>query len=128
VRAICKDEDMPASSTIFKWLSEQPAFSEQYAHARSVQMEAMAEEILEIADDGSNDTYETDEGDERTNQDVIQRSRLRVDTRKWLMSKLAPKKYGDKVEQFISGPGGGPIQSAIDVQFIRTGPGTPDQG
>lgn len=61
----------------------------------------MAEEILEIADDGSQDTEEIEisEGvtSTRTNAEVIQRSRLRVDTRKWLMSKLAPKKYGDKL-------------------------------
>lgn len=126
LRSICKDDKLPASSTVFKWLSEQPTFSEQYAHARAAQMEAMAEEIIEIADDGRNDTYKTEDGEERVNNDVIQRSRLRVDTRKWLMSKLAPKKYGDKVEQFISGPGGGPIQAAIDVQFVRTGT-APDQ-
>ena len=119
---------MPASSTIFKWLSQQEKFAEQYAYARASQMEAMAEEIIDIADDGRNDSYETEDGEERTNTDVIQRSRLRVDTRKWLMSKLAPKKYGDKVEQFISGPGGGPIQAAIDVQFVRTGGTSPDKG
>ncbi len=82
-------------------------------------MEALAEEILEIADDGSNDTYETEDGHEKVNTDVINRSRLRVDTRKWLMSKLAPKKYGDKVEQFISGPNGAPIQAAVTVEFIK---------
>ena len=115
---------MPASSTIFKWLSENEKFSEQYAHARSAQMEAMALEIIEIADDGRNDTYETEDGEERTNNDVIQRSRLRVDTRKWLMSKLAPKKYGDKVEQFISGPGGGPIQANVQVEFVKPANGS----
>jgi hypothetical protein len=67
-----------------------------------MQMELMATEILDIADDGSNDTYETDDG-EKVNQDHINRSRLRVDTRKWLMSKLAPKKYGEKVQQEVTG-------------------------
>jgi len=82
-------------------------------------MEALAEEILEIADDGRNDTYETEDGAEKVNTDVINRSRLRVDTRKWLMSKLAPKKFGEKVEQFISGPDGGPLQTAITVEFVK---------
>jgi len=85
-------------------------------------MEALAEEILEIADDGINDTYETEDGKEKVNQDVINRSRLRVDTRKWLMSKLAPKKFGERVEQFISGPDGGPIQAAITVEFVKPNP------
>jgi hypothetical protein len=61
-------------------------------------MEQMGAELLSIADDGSNDTYVIDEetGATAVNHDVINRSRLRVDTRKWLMSKLAPKKYGDR--------------------------------
>lgn len=58
-------------------------------------MEAMAEEILEIADDGLNDFKQVD-GRQVVDQENINRSRLRVDTRKWLMSKLAPKKYGDR--------------------------------
>lgn len=97
LRKIVADPDMPASSTVFKWLSEQKSFSEQYARAREAQMEVMAQEIIDIADDGRNDTYTDEDGNEHTNHDVINRSRLRVDTRKWLMSKLAPKKYGDRL-------------------------------
>jgi hypothetical protein len=106
LRKICSDPDMPVQSTVFKWLSSNEAFSKQYAHARTVQMEAMAEEILEIADSADSENYNP--------------SRLQVDTRKWLMSKLAPKKFGDKVEQFISGPEGGPIKASISVQFVKT--------
>lgn len=87
---------MPAQSTVFKWLSEQSAFSEQYVRAREAQADKLADEILSIADDGTNDTYKTDDG-EGVNHDVIARSRLRVDARKWLASKMAPKKYGDKM-------------------------------
>jgi hypothetical protein len=119
LRKICLDEQMPVQSTVFKWITANEDFAKQYACARTAQMEAMAEEIIEIADDGLNDTYETEDG-ERTNSDVIQRSRLRVDTRKWLMSKLAPKKYGDKVEQFISGPDGGPIKAEVKIEFVKT--------
>lgn len=63
----------------------------------------MAEEMLEIADDGRNDTYKDEDGREIANQDVIARSRLRVDARKWLMARMAPKKYGDKIEQTLQG-------------------------
>lgn len=109
LRTICKADEMPAASTVFKWLSERPAFSEQYARAREAQADHLAEEILQIADDGENDTYQTDNGP-AVNQDVIQRSKLRVDARKWLAGKMAPKKYGDKVTQEHTGPNGGPVQ------------------
>ncbi len=88
---------MPCQATVFNWLSREKSFLEQYMRAREAQMEVMAQEIIDIADDGRNDTYTDEDGNEHTNQDVINRSRLRVDTRKWLMSKLAPKKYGDKI-------------------------------
>lgn len=110
LRRICKDEDMPASSTVFKWLAAHREFSEQYTRAREAQADAMADEILEIADEGRNDTYMGEDGVERTDHDVIARSRLRVDARKWLASKMAPKKYGDKVTQEHTGPNGGPVQ------------------
>lgn len=79
--------------TLVTWLTKYP---EQYARAREAQADKHAEDILAIADDGRNDTYLTDAG-EVTNHDVIARSRLRVDARKWLASKMAPKKYGEKV-------------------------------
>lgn len=111
LRSICKGEHMPAMSSVFRWLADDAneSFREQYAHAREVQAESMAEEILEIADDGSNDTYKDDNGNERTDQEVIGRSRLRVDARKWLLSKMMPKKYGEKIQQEIGGKDGGPL-------------------
>lgn len=109
VRLIAESPDMPAQSTIYLWLQEHREFSERYARAREAQAEHMQDEILSIADDGRNDTYEDESGGVRTDQDVIARSRLRVDTRKWLMSKLAPKKYGDKVVNEHGGIGGGPL-------------------
>jgi hypothetical protein len=81
----------------------------------------MAEEILEIADDGTNDTYKDDNGNERTDQEVIGRSRLRVDARKWLLAKMLPKKYGDKIQQEVSGPDGEPLV----VEIRRYGPDKP---
>lgn len=71
-------------------------------------MDLMAEEILDIADDGTNDWMEKKDDEDncigwRENGEAVQRSKLRVDTRKWLMSKLAPKKYGEKQEIKHSG-------------------------
>lgn len=125
VRTICKDDAMPASSTIYEHLIESKEFAEQYARAREAQMDAMSDEILAIADDSTRDTMTVGHDDstrEVADNEWINRSRLRVDTRKWLMGKLAPKKYGDKVEQFISGPNGGPIQAEISVEFVKPSP------
>lgn len=92
---------------VMRWLSEQPAFRDQYARAREAQADYWAEEIVDIADDGTNDYVEKERSDgstyEAVDQEHINRSRLRVDTRKWLMARMAPKKYGDKIQQELSG-------------------------
>lgn len=83
-----------------------------YARAREACADAIAEDIMRIADDGSNDWMEANANDDpgwRANGEHIQRSKLRVDARKWLLSKIAPKQYGDRIAQEISGPDGGPI-------------------
>lgn len=103
LNTICREtENLPAPSTVYKWLSEQPDFSEKYARAREIQADLLADEIIEIADDTSNDTLVSDTG-EYANKEWINRSRLRVDARKWKASKLAPKKYGDKVDVTSNG-------------------------
>lgn len=118
MRAICADDDMPDRSTVHLWVVEdRSGFSNQYANARHAQALRWADEILDIADDGQNDTYETEQG-ERVNTDVIARSRLRVDTRKWLLSKVLPKVYGDKQVLEHSGPDGGPIEATITRRIV----------
>jgi len=108
VNTLCKRDDMPTSSTIFLWLSKHKEFSEKYAEAKEMAAEALAEEIFDIADNGSNDWMESNDNEGsaayRLNGENIQRSRLRVDTRKWYLSKIVPKKYGDRhhVEHDIS--------------------------
>ncbi len=104
VRNIVKSEEMPSSSTIYRWLldEDKQEFWEQYEKARNIQAELMFEELLEIADDGRNDIYTRENNDgstyDVTNTDVISRSRLRVDTRKWYLSKVLPKKFGEKMD------------------------------
>lgn len=100
LRAICNNPGMPARQTVFLWMFTFKDFSDQYARACEARAETWAEEIIEIADDNSRDEYEvTERGHTRTiiDHDTINRSRLRVDSRKWIMSKLLPKKYGDKL-------------------------------
>ena len=89
-------------TAIVYWRLDDDAFAQQYARAKEAQAERMAEEITEIADEGSNDWYER-EGIEMPDHEHINRSKLRVDARKWLMSKMAPKRYGDKMEVDHSG-------------------------
>ena len=120
LRTIAAMDGMPAQSTIMVWLDgKHPDFTEQYARAREAQADKLAEEILAIADDGRSDTYLDAEGNEKTDSEVIQRSKLRVEARKWLASKMAPKKYGDKVTQEHTGANGGAIQVASTVTFVR---------
>lgn len=101
LRTACKEEDMPAPTTIYVWLRQHKEFNEQYARACEERTEAMAEDILDIADDGTNDYMMVTKGDQEfevLNSEHLQRSRLRIDTRKWLMSKVKPTKFGDKLD------------------------------
>ena len=110
LRQICEPEGMPAPSTVCLWLSQDEDFAERYARAKEIQMENLAEEIIDIAEDGSNDWMKNRFGEDVLNVEHVQRSRLRIDTRKWLMSKLAPKKYGDKVA----------VQADVDASLTVT--------
>lgn len=84
-------------TTLWDWLAADKEFSNRYARAREDQADVLADELIEIADDGSRD-YAVVEGREVVDHDHIARSRLRVDARKWVASKLKPKKYGDKLD------------------------------
>ena len=124
--ATCKRDGFPSFTTFMRWLAEEgekgDLLRDQYARAREAQADRMADEILQIADDGRNDTYVDDEGQVKVDHDVIARSRLRVDARKWLASKMAPKKYGDKLVAEHTGANGGAIQVASTVTFVRAAP------
>lgn len=96
-----------AHNTVGGWLDEDEARCDQYARARQARADKLAEEILAISDDGSNDTYVDDDGKPRTDHDVVARSRLRVDSRKWLASKMYPKMYGDR--QILAGDPEAPL-------------------
>lgn len=99
LRRVCADDHLPHPRTVRGWVLEnRSGFSPLYARARELCLDAWADEIVEIADDGRNDTYVNDRGNEVMDGDVVQRSRLRVDTRKWLMSRLRPSKYGDRID------------------------------
>lgn len=91
VRTICAEDNFPSMSTVFKWLRENEEFSQQYVRAREVQADTLFDEVLSIAD-------QYDSAADKLDVDHIQRARLRIDARKWMASKLQPKKYGDKLD------------------------------
>jgi hypothetical protein len=98
LRNILKEKEMPSSSTFYQWLDNNIEKSKQYARATEVRAEIIFDDIIAIADENTNDTYIDDNGFEKVNKDVIQRSRLRIDARKWVLSKLNPKKFGEKLD------------------------------
>lgn len=115
VRQICDSAHMPSRSVVYLAMANDRDFSDHYARAREAQIERWADEIVEISDDGTNDWIERENKDgskfDAIDHEHISRSRLRVDTRKWIMSKLLPKKYGDRLIAEHSGKDGGPIQT-----------------
>lgn len=103
LKEISKERDTVAITTVYKWLRENEEFAKDYARSKDDQADYLVEELLEIADDSSLDIAFTEDGKPFIDREHINRSRLRVDTRKWIVSKLKPKKYGDKVTQELTG-------------------------
>ena len=105
--AICSRRTMPARTTVYRWMRADDEFRLAYQHARELQMQSWGDEIIEIADDTALDTVTkvTAQGREyqAVDQENIQRSRLRVSTRQWLMARLNPALYGDKVDHQVQG-------------------------
>ena len=105
--AICKQSAMPSYSTAMAWLRTHDEFLEMYRLAREDQADTLADEIIAIADSPAHSSEE------------VQRNRLRVDARKWIVSKLRPRRYGDKVA--LTGPNDGPIKTDnnMTVRFVN---------
>lgn len=104
LRSICRDEDMPNKSTVFRWLADPQHvdFATKYAHARDAQTDVLVDEMVDIADDGANDWIARRDAEEgilgwQENGEALRRSALRISTRQWIAEKLKPKKYGNKI-------------------------------
>lgn len=85
------------STTFYKWLDDDEVFAAQYARAKEAQADLLVEQMIEIADDDSQDTTVSQRGNIVADNEFINRSRLKVETRKWIAAKLRPKKYGEKI-------------------------------
>jgi hypothetical protein len=106
IQRLCKDNPhWPCFQTIYEWRLIYPLFGEMYIKAKKNQVELLVDEALDIADDSSLDTIvkttKTGEEYEVCNTEWVNRSRLRIDTRKWLASKLEPMRYGDKIQNNV---------------------------
>lgn len=121
---VCRDSRYPSKPTVFAWLHKYEAFLNQYRHAREVQQEHHLDEIMEIADDASNDWMERHdkEGESigwQLNGEHVNRSKLRIDTRKWVMERMAPKTFGDKKQLEHTSPDGSMTpKPAIDASKL----------
>jgi len=114
LRSITRDDAMPSIKTVYSWIRIYPEFLKQYGLAKDDQMDTLADEMLDICDDSTNDYMDRKNKDgsenEVINSENIQRSRLRVDTRKWIAERMKPKKYGAKQDINLGGQSDNPIQ------------------
>lgn len=114
LRSICLDDGMPNRATVLRFVGRDDDARAQYMRAREMQADTIFDEILDIADDASNDWMERNGKDEgggwELNGDHVQRTRVRIDARKWMAGKMRPKVYGDKLA----------IGGADDLPPVRT--------
>ena len=126
LREIVRDEAMPDQRTVYRWLlaDEREEFRQQYARARELQADSLFEEMKEIADDGSNDWMEKFGKDGESlgwvvNGEAVQRSRIRLDDRRWRAGKLKPRKYGERT--LLGSDPDNPLPSGFAIKLIPPG-------
>ncbi len=124
---VCKDEGMPTTAAVRAWLGDPryANFLAAYVHARGEQADSIFDDMLEIADNSTNDwvtryNSKTKEHERVVDAEHIQRARLRVYTRKWIVSKLMPSKYGDLVRTELTGKDGGAIEITDTSPQLQT--------
>jgi hypothetical protein len=103
LHVICRVKGYPSTDTVYKWLNSSPEFAEKYARAREIQQDRAADEIIEIADRATDP----------------QKARNQIDARKWRASKLAPKKYGDRVDMNLTATIENTPQEQLDARIIE---------
>lgn len=98
LRTVLKNGSNPSSRTFYKWLDEDENKVKQYARACDIRAEDIFEDILDIADDKTGDKTILSDGREVFNGEFAARSRIKIDARKWILCKMNPKKYGEKID------------------------------
>jgi len=98
LKVLCDQNDSwPTAQTVYNWLRNNTQFFDMYQKAKKNQVQVLVDEILEISDDTSRDAIVNKHGDEVHNAEYVNRSRLRVETRKWIAAKLVPRLYGERI-------------------------------
>lgn len=98
LRSILRDPGMPNRDTVYRWIVFDKDKSDQYARATEIRADEIFDELINISDDSGDDIITLDNGKDVINHKVILRDRLRIDTRKWILARMNPKKYGDRIE------------------------------
>ena len=115
LRQICMEERMPVHSTVYLWLLQNKQFSDNYAKAREEQADTLADEIQAIADEPPAEIVD-DKGISRTDSGWVTWQKNRIDARKWVASKLKPKKYGDR--QILAGDAESPLEVKTNTEIF----------
>jgi len=116
LRAACKELELTPSH-VLQWSKDNKDFAEQYARAREAGYKLLADEIIDIADEKEVQVrYDGEDTTLDLSPTAIARNRLRVDTRKWMLSKMLPKIYGDKLE--LSGDKENPLQTVTRIEIV----------
>ena len=121
LRASLRKDNRPSSSTFFIWIDEDELKSKQYARSTELRADILFDEILEIAyttEEGTT-TKETDKGIEISTGDMLGHRRLKVDSLKWVLSKMNPKKYGDKTDITSGGEKLPTSPQAIQIEITK---------
>lgn len=93
------EESGVSAQSVLRWVEANPEFAEQYTHTRARAYQMLADEIIEISDEVEVEaTYKGDDVKLDMSASAVARNRLRVDTRKWMLAKMLPKVYGDKLD------------------------------
>jgi hypothetical protein len=103
LRKICERDGMPHRATVLRWLAGNAVFAANIARAREAQQDFIVDEMLSIADSAT--------------EENVNVAKLRIHARQWTAARLAPKKYGDKVEH--SGPEGGPLEVVVTRRVVN---------
>ncbi len=98
--SICKTPGFPAESTVRNWALTDETFFAKYARARDLGLDALADEVMSI-------------GSGALDKDDVPRARLEFDAKRWYLSKLAPKRYGDRIENRLAGPEGEALKIVV---------------
>ena len=117
--AISRMEGMPVPAVVIQKTVDDEAFAAQYARARQIGYSVWADELMDVADDARNDWMEREDPENpgwQFNGEHFQRSRLRIDTRKWMLAKMLPKVYGDKQEVTAKHEGGLSINVVTGIE------------